>query len=185
MPRPLLALFAAAALIAASCASAPAPGEKLWSTLTPHCGQAFVGRLVEGTDPSDAAFGESLLVARILQCSEQELRISLEVGRDRSRTWIVTRIPGGVRLKHDHRHPDGSEDSLSRYGGDTRGAADGPSLDFHADSFTAQLIPRAATNIWTLSVESQRSFSYGLRREASGRRFRIEFDFGKPAPAQE
>lgn len=185
MSRHILALLAVAAVLGAACDSAPAPGEQLWSALTPHCGQAFVGRLAEGTDPSDAAFGESLLVARILQCSEQELRIALEVGSDRSRTWIVTRLPGGVRLKHDHRHPDGTEDSLSRYGGDTRGATDGPSLDFHADAFTAQLIPRAATNIWTLSVEPQRGFSYGLRREESGRRFRLEFDFAKPAPARE
>jgi hypothetical protein len=185
MPRSALALLATAALLAASCASPPAPGEELWSALSPHCGQAFFGRLAEGTEASDAAFGESLLVARILECSEQELRIALDVGRDRSRTWIVTRTPGGVRLKHDHRHPDGSEDSLSRYGGDTRGATDGPSFDFYADSFTAHLIPRAATNIWTLSVGPQAGFSYGLRREDSGRRFRIEFDFARPAPAAE
>jgi hypothetical protein len=61
------------------------------------------------------------------------------------------------------------------------------SLDFHADDYTAKLIPAAATNIWTIAVgESGRTFTYGLRREAQARRFRVDFDLTKeidPPPA--
>uniref|UniRef100_A0A832MJ74 Uncharacterized protein n=1 Tax=Eiseniibacteriota bacterium TaxID=2212470 RepID=A0A832MJ74_UNCEI len=153
----------------------------MWAELRPHCGKAYLGRLAEGTEPSDAAWGESLLVARFLDCSEEEIRIALEVGADRSRTWIVRRGPHGVRLTHDHRHADGSEDSVSRYGGLAPAPAAGLALDFPADSFTARLLPRAATNVWTLAVEPGRGFAYALRREVEGRRFRIEFDFARPA----
>jgi hypothetical protein len=67
-------------------------------------------------------------------CGDDEVRIPFHVGADRSRTWVLSRSAAGVRLKHEHRHEDGVEDEISRYGGDTRGAADGLSLDFHADA---------------------------------------------------
>lgn len=156
----------------------------LWDAITPHRGEAFVGRVTEGTEPSDSSFAESLLVARVLEVSDTELRIAFDVGRDHSRTWIVTRSAAGVRLKHEHRHADGSEDSVSRYGGDTAGATDGPVLDFPADAYTAELIPRAATNIWTLAALPGGGFAYALRREATGRRFRVEFEPGRGAPGR-
>jgi len=180
-------------LVAAGCrTAAPAhPGDALWSALQPLCGKAFEGRLVEGTEPSDAEMGRQKLVMHVRQCGDTEIRIPFHVGENRSRTWVLTRTADGVRLKHDHRHEDGSEDRVTQYGGDTRaGALVGAtlrSLDFHADDYTAKLIPAAATNIWTVAVdESGRTFTYGLRREAQGRRFRVDFDLTKeiaPPPA--
>ncbi len=135
--------------------------------------------------------GKQKLVMHVRQCGPSEIRIPFHVGENRSRTWVLTRTADGVRLKHDHRHEDGSEDRVTQYGGDTRaGALVGAtlrSLDFHADDYTARLIPAAATNIWTVAVdESGRTFTYGLRREAQGRRFRVDFDLTKeiaPPPA--
>lgn len=168
------------------CAAAP-PGQAgqddLWSTLQSLCGQAFEGRLVEGTEPSDAAIGEQRLVMHVRTCSEDELRIPFHVGENRSRTWVLARTGPGFRLKHDHRHEDGSEDAVTQYGGDTREAADPWSLEFPADASTAQMLPASATNVWTLAVEPGKTFSYALRREASGRRFRVEFDLTRPVPA--
>lgn len=177
---PLLVVLSA---FATACASAPVrerPGEALWNALRPLCGNAYEGRLVEGTEPSDAAIGEQRLVMWVRDCGDDEIRIPFRVGADHSRTWILTRTDRGVRLKHDHRHADGVEDDVSRYGGDTRGAADGRSLDFHADAFTADLLPAAATNVWTVAVEPGRTFTYALRREAEGRRFRVDFDLTRP-----
>ena len=172
--------------LASACASAgdaavgQHPGEALWAALEPLCGEAYEGRVVEGTEPSDAAFADERLVMWVRDCGDDEVRIPFYVGADRSRTWILTRTAGGVRLKHDHRHEDGVEDEISRYGGDTRGAAGGLALDFHADAYTAELLPAAATNVWTMAVDPGRTFAYALRREAEGRRFRVEFDLTDP-----
>lgn len=182
--RPLIALFLVLSTCATACTTAPPaaelPGEALWEAIQPLCGNAYEGRLVEGTEPSDAEIGEQRLVMWVRDCGEDELRIPFRVGADASRTWILSRSAGGVRLKHDHRHADGVEDEISRYGGDTRGDADGLSLDFHADAFTADLLPAAATNVWTVAVDPGRTFTYALRREAEGRRFRVEFDLTRP-----
>jgi hypothetical protein len=152
------------------------PADSLWSAIQPLCGKAFEGRVVEGTEPSDAAFREQRLVMHVRDCSAEEIRIPFHVGENRSRTWVLTRTAEGVRLKHDHRHEDGTEDRISQYGGDTRSISNPLMLDFYADDFTANLIPTAATNIWTIGIDPGRTFTYALRREAQGRRFRVEFD---------
>jgi hypothetical protein len=167
----------------ASAASAPPAPGGFWATLQGLCGQAFEGRLAEGTEASDAALGEQRLVMHVRSCSEDEVRIPFHVGADRSRTWVVTRTHEGFRLKHDHRHEDGSEDAVTQYGGDARQGADPLSLDFPADAFTAQLLPAAASNIWTIAIEPRESFTYALRREATGRRFRVRFDLTKSVPS--
>jgi hypothetical protein len=182
--RLAIPLFLALSTCASACAPAPPaeerPGEALWNAIQPLCGNAYEGRLVEGTEPSDADIGEQRLVMWVRDCGEDEIRIPFRVGDDASRTWVLSRSAGGVRLKHDHRHTDGVEDEVSRYGGDTTGAADGLSLDFHADAFTAELLPAAATNVWTMAIDPGRTFAYALRREAEGRRFRVEFDLARP-----
>ncbi|HVS30890.1 MAG TPA: hypothetical protein VMS98_05495 [Thermoanaerobaculia bacterium] len=177
------AMFVILLVLAAGCqtaAVAPHPAGAMWLALEPLCGRAFEGRMVEGTEPSDAAMGSERLVMHVRQCSADEIRIPFHVGENRSRTWVLTRTADGVRLKHDHRHEDGSEDSITQYGGDTR-TASSPRLDFYADEFTAKLLPAAATNIWTIAIDERgETFTYGLRREAQGRRFRVEFDLTRP-----
>lgn len=119
----------------------------------------------------------------VRDCTHDEIRIPFHVGEDRSRTWVLSRLTSGVRLKHDHRHEDGSEDRVTQYGGDTQIASASRALDFHADEFTAKLIPAATTNIWTIGIDADgRSFTYGLRREAQGRRFQVTFDLTRPVP---
>ena len=63
--------------------------------------------------------------------------------------------------------------------GEGRGTA--ATQDFHADAYTADLVPTAATNIWTVEVHPGETFAYALRRE--GRRFRVEFDLTAPIDA--
>jgi hypothetical protein len=170
----------------AACATTPAPGPAaaaetdFWNALQELCGQRFEGRLVEGTAPSDADFGKQRLVMEVKECTADQVRIPLTVGADQSRTWVLTRPSGGLRLKHDHRHADGTEDEVSQYGGDAAYDPARTRQDFPADAFTAQLLPAAATNIWTIEVAKTR-FVYALRREAEGRRFRLEFDLTRLA----
>ena len=170
------------ALFAASCTTTRNPGDAFFDALRPYCGRAFEGRMAEGTEPSDKSFGEQRMVMHVRSCSQDEIRIPFHVGENRSRTWVITRTPGGVRLKHDHRHEDGTPDRITQYGGDTGAGDDDRTLDFYADSYTAELIPPAAPNIWTLAIEPGQKFTYALRRETTGRRFRVEFDLTKPVP---
>lgn len=164
-------------------ALAASPQDEFWQRLSALCGQAFEGRMTEGTAASDAAFASQRMVMHVRRCSENEIRIPFHVGENRSRTWVITRTPQGLRLKHDHRHEDGTEDAVTQYGGDTREAGTAALQEFFADELTAQLIPAAKTNIWTMIVEPGQSFTYGLRREAENRRFRVEFDLTRPVEA--
>lgn len=55
---------------------------------------------------------------------------------------------------------------MTQYGGDTAGPGTADQKDFPPDAFTARLIPAAGTNIWSLALTPQKTFGYGLRREA-------------------
>lgn len=161
-------------------AAAPAtPQDVFWSSLEALCDQAFEGRVVESV-PADEAFETQTLVMHVRSCTGDEIRVPFFVGEDRSRTWVFTRTDGGLRLKHDHRHEDGSEDEVTQYGGDTQDAGTAMGQEFHADAFTAELLPASATNVWTVEVDPTRSFAYALRREGTERRFRAEFDLQQP-----
>ena len=150
-----------------------------WSNLQGLCGQAFEGRVVENVPP-DGSFDGQRLVMHVRTCEAGEVRIPFMVGEDRSRSWVVTTTAVGLRLKHDHRHEDGSEDAVTQYGGDAEGRGTSTLQEFAADSFTAELVPAAASNVWSLSLDPGVSFSYGLRRRDSDRRFRVEFDLTRP-----
>ena len=139
--------------------------------------------MLEGTEPADEAVRKERLVMHVRTCERGEVRIPFHVGADRSRTWVITPAGPELRLKHDHRHEDGTEGRITQYGGDTRGVHQGLRRDFFADAHTAALIPAAAENVWTIALEPGKSFSYALRREKQGRRFRVEFDLTRAVPA--
>jgi hypothetical protein len=157
-----------------------------WNSLRELCGTAHDGRVVEAP-ADDTTFAGKELIMHVRTCTDTEIRIPFHVGADRSRTWVLTRTGSGLRLKHDHRHEDGSEDAVTQYGGDARPGGTAELQEFPADEHTASLIPAAATNVWTVEVVPSRVFVYALRREGTDRRFRIEFDLSSevavpPAP---
>jgi hypothetical protein len=186
---PLVALLLAAFT---SCGGAPggdaAPGTAeaasdpqlvFWASLESLCGQAFEGEVVESVPP-DESFDSQRMVMHVRGCETGELRIPFFVGEDRSRTWVLTTTRAGLRLKHDHRHEDGTEDEVTQYGGDTQGVGSATAQEFHADAFTADLLPASATNIWTVEVVPGEMFAYELRRTGSDRLVRVVFDLTNP-----
>lgn len=180
-------IWLAAILTMAGCATVPksSPADQWFSLLTSLCGQAWEGRLVS-SDPADAAFVGQTLVMDVRHCTENEIRIPFHVGTDRSRTWVISRTASGLRLKHDHRHEDGSPDNLTMYGGDSRGGGTKARQEFPADAesiamFTAQGRSVSNSNIWAIEVGPS-IFAYELRRPPgpAQRFFRVEFDLRRP-----
>lgn len=158
---------------------AGAPAERFWQALASLCGQAFAGRVTEAI-PADTVFSRAQLRMHVRHCTADSIRIPFHVGEDRSRTWVITRTGAALRLKHDHRHADGSEDAVTQYGGNHRAPGTATTQEFPADAFTAELIPYARTNVWTVEVVPGSRFAYALRREGTERRFRVEFDLATP-----
>ncbi|MGQ0532937.1 MAG: hypothetical protein ACT4OF_09660 [Caulobacteraceae bacterium] len=176
---------AAIAFSLAACASAPqptSPQDHFFTNLRALCGHSYVGRVVT-TDAADANFANSRLVMQVRECRDDDIRIPFHVGENRSRTWVITRTGSGLRLKHDHRHEDGTEDTLTQYGGDTVSEGTSERQEFPADDFSKTLftqnnIPQSVTNVWTVEVHPGRAFAYELRRP--NRHFRVEFDLITP-----
>src|SRR5688572_19982384 len=155
---------AASALITlalAACATARSDDsaqDTFFARLGAYCGRAFEGRIVSPPVEADAAFAGERLVAHVRTCSDDGIRIPFHVGEDRSRTWVVTRTASGLRLKHDHRHEDGSEDRLTQYGGDTAGEGSAARQEFPADAWSKDLFrregsPQSVTNVWAIEIK--------------------------------
>lgn len=178
-----LAVFVA---LLSACATAPtpsAPQDAFLARLSALCGQRFEGRVVTD-DPADAAFAQARLVMHVRDCSSDEIGIPFAVGEDRSRRWVVTRTASGLRLKHDHRDPDGVIHGYHMYGGDTAEPGTAARQSFPVDQesidqFRAGGAEVSTTNVWAMEVHPGRMFAYELRRPG-GRFFRVEFDLTRP-----
>ena len=157
----------------------PPAQQEFWTSLQALCGRAYEGRAVE-TPAGDTTFTGQRLVMHVRECDGDTIRIPFHVGDDRSRTWVLTRHEAGLRLKHDHRHADGTEDRITQYGGDTPHPGTPQRQEFAADEQTARIVPAARTNVWTVEIQPGGAFVYALRREGTDRRFRIEFDLRTP-----
>lgn len=173
-------------LVLAGCAHLPRPASphnRFFAQLSSVCGKAFEGRISSPVVDADASFAGKKLVMHVRDCSSDTILIPFHVGEDRSRTWVVTRTVTGLRLKHDHRHEDGSPSEQTQYGGDTVSPGSANRQDFPADDYSKELFvrgnnPQSAANVWAMEFWSGRLFAYELRRPS--RFFRVEFDLSRP-----
>lgn len=179
----------AAADTAPEAASTEAPAstaqDAFFDNLTALCGNAYSGEVEADRpeSPGNNAFAGQELVMHVRECSDEEIRIPFHVGEDRSRTWIVSRTDAGLRLKHDHRLADGSEDPITQYGGDTAGEGTASRQEFPVDAESQALFTRndmavSNTNVWAIEVEPGETFTYELARPQ--RLFRVSFDLSAP-----
>lgn len=187
--KALIALIPAAVLALSACAPltgsgpAPSPQDAFFADLTQLCGQTFHGRVV-ADDTADPNFADKALVMHVRDCSETEIRIPFHVGEDHSRTWVITRTGAGLRLKHDHRHSDGTPDVLTWYGGDTATPGTAERQEFPVDAESIALFTREGrtvsnTNVWAIEIRPGREYVYELARPG-GRLFRVAFDLSRP-----
>ena len=186
------AIVTACALLLAACSSlasreAPTSTTDVFlSRLAPLCSQAYAGRIVANQPVSATPdpFEGKLLVMHVRECGETTWKIPFHVGEDRSRTWVLTRTETGLRLKHDHRHQDGSPDAMTMYGGDTTGPGTATRQEFPVDAESVALFERegrkaSVTNVWAMEIHPGSRFVYELARP-DGRLFRVEFDLTRP-----
>ncbi len=158
-----------------------------YRNLAALCGKAFAGRIVANV-PAPATpdpFAGKPLVMHVRGCGAEELRVPFHVGDDHSRTWVITRMPDGLRLKHDHRHADGSADKTTMYGGDTASPGSAQRQEFPVDADSIALFQReglqaSVSNTWAMEIHPGKRFVYELSRP-NGRLFQVEFDLTQPA----
>ncbi|MEP2735546.1 MAG: hypothetical protein ABJP34_04535 [Erythrobacter sp.] len=175
--------------------------DTFFASLASHCGKAFEGRLVS-EDAADADFVDADMVMHVKECSDTQIAVPFHVTGeggewDRSRTWLITRDGAKLRLKHDHRHEDGTSDAVTMYGGDTVEDGTERAQHFVVDPesialFKEQDLPDSVTNVWTVEVDGADAeapkYAYQLKRTVEGgapseRLFRVEFDLSKEVEA--
>ena len=167
---------------------ANAPADAFLAAVAAHCGKAYEGKVIVNEPRSDAPdpFEGKRLVMHVRGCEDpaHQLRIPFHVGDDHSRTWVISRTDTGLRLKHDHRHRDGSPDAITLYGGDSKppGTAQRQVFPVDADSVAmfrkADMLP-SVENTWAMDIEPDQRFVYELTRPG-GRHFQVQFDLSKP-----
>ena len=183
----------AALLALAGCMHAPTPAagahDVFFANLQALCGQAFAGvvEVDEPAAPGNDAFAGKPLVMHVRECDGDTVRVPFHVGGDRSRTWVVTRTATGLRLKHDHRHADGTPDAVTMYGGDTAAAGTAMRQAFPVDAESVAMFRRegleaSVTNTWAMELQPGERFTYELARPG-GRLFRVGFDLSVPVAA--
>lgn len=167
---------------------ANAPADAFLSALAAHCGKAYAGKIIANEPRTDAPdpFEGKALVMHVRGCDDpaHELRVPFHVGDDHSRTWVITRTDTGLRLKHDHRHEDGSPDAVTMYGGDSKppGTAQRQSFPVDADSvamFRKADMAVSTQNTWAMEIDPDQRFIYELTRPG-GRTFQVAFDLTQP-----
>ena len=140
------------------------PADRFLAAIAAHCGKAYVGRVVanQPAPTTPDAFDNKMLVMHVRGCDQPEQRIEIpfHVGEDRSRTWVLTRTAGGLRLKHDHRHADGSPDAVTMYGGESLVPEARP--DRRSRSMPSRS-PCSAAKAWALRWRTPGRWRSGLR----------------------
>ena len=185
-----LLIATGAAIAGCSPAEVPQdPADAFLANIARYCGKAFTGQVVadEPETGQPSVFADKTLIMHVRDCEDpdRELRIPFHVGDDRSRTWILTRTDSGLRLKHDHRHEDGSEDAVTMYGGDTTEPGTATRQEFPVDAESIAMFERegltaSVSNTWAMEIHPGRMFAYELTRP-DDRKFRVEFDLSQEA----
>jgi hypothetical protein len=154
--------------------------QAFWTALAEHCGNAYRGRVSDVTEYYREGVEGREAVIHFFDCAEDRLHIPFHLDHNRSRNWILTRAEGTLRLKHDHRHEDGTEEEISQYGGD----APVPGLPtrqiFWADAHTARILPQRWDNFWFLDLVDEETLHYGVHWPTAGHSVRFEFDLSTP-----
>jgi hypothetical protein len=169
-------------------AEAANPERAFFVKMMELCSRTVTGEVVSDQAADADWMGETLVVGPV-DCTSDVIRMPLAVGRDASRTWVLSQTEDGLLFKHEHVEPDGSPSPVTQYGGLAQEGGTRLSQSFPTDAetranFTENGIARSNPNVWTFTVDpAARTLTYTLARpatdEAEARDFRAEFDLSK------
>ncbi len=149
------------------------------ANLSRLCGQTFAGRqvfLAEGRQ----SWADRSMTIHVSLCEDGHIHIPFHMDEDHSRTWMFIQENGRLRFRHDHRHPDGTPEDVTLYGGyaDSMGAPF--TQNFPADEFTCEMIPTSCNATWTVSISpDMTTFSYQLKNLGE-LLFQADFNLANP-----
>ena len=150
-----------------------APRDAFWANLRALCEGAARGRLVQAPEGDTQIDPNAVLVVHFWECGEDEIRFPLHVDENRSRTWVFIRHDDRLELRHDHRNPDGTEESNTWYGATTLDEGTARVQEFVMER-------RGIRSGWRVEIEPGRRFTYGTIRNGEWRHH-LEFDLTAPA----
>jgi hypothetical protein len=185
--RPIAAIGSIAIVVVAcardeSNAGVPAPAAAdaavtaqaaFWNNLHELCDRAAAGELLQAPEGDTQIDPDARLVVHFRECGEDELRFPLHVGENRSRTWVFIRHADALELRHDHRHPDGTEESNTWYGARTIEAGTPTRQEFVSER-DGMLVG------WRVEIEPGERYTYGTIRDGAWRHHLV-FDLTQPA----
>jgi hypothetical protein len=152
-----------------------APQDEFWHNLQALCEGAAAGRLLQAPPGDTQIDPEAPLVVHFRECTEEELRFPLHVADNRSRTWVFIRHDDSLELRHDHRHPDGTEESNTWYGASTMDEGTATRQEFVSER-------NGMLSGWRVEIEPGQRYTYGTIRDGEWRHH-LEFDLTQPVQA--
>lgn len=152
--------------------------EKFLKNLQSLCGKSYSGVVVYPEVPP-RGFTDPL-VAHFTVCEDKKIHIPFHVGENTSRTWMLTLSDEGLLFKHDHRHPDGTPERMTEYGGWANDEGTPFLQRFPADEHTISLRESLQSHIWVIELsEDMSTYSYSLFLY-DNLYFRADFDLINP-----
>jgi hypothetical protein len=182
---PIVLSILAIVVAAGACSPGPAdddPQTAFWRSMRSLCGQAFEGRLVEGSAADSSALGAPL-VLDVWQCYSDELRLAFHAAGDHSRVWLLSPSTDGLVLEHALHGPDGQPQPYSGYGGETGSPGTPTAQTFVPDRETLSNVPTSDGTLWVLEIVPDDRITYRLRSPRTVD-FRVDFDLRRRAGRQ-
>lgn len=151
--------------------------DKFWESLERLCGQTYQGVVTQ--DNTNKLTGSEMVI-QVFYFNEQQIHISVQIGNDYSRTWVLTNLGDYLDLRHVHRNEEGIEEIKSEYGGLTKNPGTENRQEFPADAYTTQLISGSNHTMWAMEIDPGKTFSYFLSNLDTERNLKIQFDISRP-----
>ncbi|MEK6962821.1 MAG: hypothetical protein AABX70_00230 [Nanoarchaeota archaeon] len=151
--------------------------DKFWESLEKLCSQTYLGVVTQ--DNMNKLTGSEMTI-HVSHFNSQEIHVSVQVGNDYSRAWVLRNLGSHLDLRHVHVYEDGQEESRSQYGGSSALNGTESKQEFPADALTSRMIPGSDHHVWAIAIEPGRTLSYSLSNSSTKRYVEIRFDISRP-----
>ncbi len=147
--------------------------------LSSLCGKSFRG-VETYMAPGRESWADKDFVMHVVLCEDDRVHIPFHLDDDTSRTWMFLAEDGRLRFRHDHRHPDGTPEESTLYGGYSNGKGTSFAQYFPADPYTIELLVDTLERQWNVVLdEDMTNFSYQLQYHGVIV-FQADFDLTNP-----